>query len=120
MRRQTGARAAKRMSSTASSSLAMSTYRIRAATLDDAEALVRHRLGMFSGMGTTIDHMAIEKAFGAWLVDMMPAVFYRAWIVESQDNEIVGGGGVTVLPWPPGPQDLGGRIAFVYNVYVER
>ena len=27
--------------------------------------------------------------------------------------------GITILPWPPGPRYLGGRLAFVYNVYTE-
>jgi GNAT superfamily N-acetyltransferase len=48
----------------------------------------------------------------------MPANVYRAWLVED-GGEIVGGGGMTVLPWPPGPQYAGSTLAFVYNVYVE-
>ena len=96
----------------------MSTYRIRAATLDDVNALVRHRLGMFADMGTAIDAAAIEMAFRGWLAEMMPAGVYRGWVVTNERDEIVGGGGMTVLPWPPGPWYAGGRIAFVYNVYV--
>ena len=26
---------------------------------------------------------------------------------------------MTILPWPPGPRYVGGRLAFVYNVYTE-
>jgi GNAT superfamily N-acetyltransferase len=32
----------------------------------------------------------------------------------------VAGAGLTILPWPPGPRDRSGRLAFVYNVYTER
>ena len=98
----------------------MSTYRVRAATLDDVDALVHHRLGMFTDMGTDIDRGTVEAAFRRWLADMMPAGSYRGWVATADGDEIVGGGGITVLPWPPGPRYVGGRIAFVYNVFVEK
>jgi GNAT superfamily N-acetyltransferase len=94
-------------------------YRVRPATLDDADLLVRHRVGMFSDMGITMDVGALETAFRAWLAEMMPAGTYRAWLVEAHDGRVVGGGGITVLPWPPGPQYAGDRMAFVYNVYID-
>jgi GNAT superfamily N-acetyltransferase len=31
----------------------------------------------------------------------------------------VGGGGLIVIPWPPGPISLDPRCGFVFNVYVE-
>jgi GNAT superfamily N-acetyltransferase len=110
----------------------MATYHVRPATLDDVDTLVHHRVGMFSDMGTLFDVTAIENAFRAWLAEMMPAGTYRAWVVETgsegqaeaghrgRSGEIVAGGGITILPWPPGPNYVGGRIAFVYNVYTER
>ena len=94
-------------------------YRVRPATLDDADLLVRHRVGMFTDMGITMDVGALETAFRAWLTEMMPAGTYRAWLVEAHDGRVVGGGGITVLPWPPGPQYAGDRLAFVYNVYID-
>ena len=102
----------------------MSSYRLRPATLDDADALVHHRLGMFTDMGTAFDAAEVERAFRQWLAEMMPAGVYRAWLVEGPAEagphvQIVAGGGITVLPWPPGPYFVGGRIAFVYNVYTE-
>ncbi len=45
---------------------------------------------------------------------------YRAWVVEANDHSIVAGGGITIIPWPPGPQYLGGRLAFLYNLFTER
>ncbi len=96
-----------------------SDYRIRPATLDDADVLVRHRVGMFTDMGLTMDVARLETTFRAWLGALMPAGTYRAWLVETADGRIVGGGGITILPWPPGPSYAGDRLAFVYNVYVE-
>jgi GNAT superfamily N-acetyltransferase len=94
-------------------------YLVREATLDDADALVRHRVGMFTDMGEAFDPAALESSYREWLAAMMPAGTYRSWLVEH-DGVIVAGGGITVLPWPPSPRNLGHRIAFVYNVYTER
>ena len=44
---------------------------------------------------------------------------YRAWLVETSAADVVAGGGITVLPWPPGPTYPGDRLAFVYNLYTE-
>ena len=94
-------------------------YRIRTATLDDADVLVRHRLGMFTDMGVALDAAALDRAFRVWLATMMPAGTYRAWLVDGPGGASVAGGGITVLPWPPGPSYMGDRLAFVYNVYTE-
>jgi len=95
------------------------SYAIRPATVGDADALVRHRLGMFADMGVRFDAAALESAFRAWLAETMPAGTYRAWLAESASGEVAAGGGITILPWPPGPNYPGDRLAFVYNVYTE-
>jgi GNAT superfamily N-acetyltransferase len=94
-------------------------YRLREATLADADTLVRHRIAMFTDMGITFDAEALDREFRTWLAAMMRAGTYRAWIVEADAGDVVAGGGITVLPWPPGPIDMGDRLAFVYNVYTE-
>jgi len=94
-------------------------YRVRPATLADADVLVRHRIGMFTDMGVAMDVARLEASFQAWLASQMPSGAYRGWLVETADGRIVGGGGITILPWPPGPSYTGDRLAFVYNVYVE-
>ena len=94
-------------------------YLVRPATVADADVLVRHRIGMFSDMGVAMDVAALEAAFRAWLMAMLPAGAYRAWVVETGAGEVVGGGGITILPWPPGPHYPGDRLAFVYNVYTD-
>ena len=97
----------------------MSDYRTRPATLDYADALVHHRIAMFQDMGVPLDAPALDTAFRAWLADVMPAGSYRAWLVETGAGDIAAGGGITVLPWPPGPRYMGTKLAFVYNVYTE-
>ena len=97
-------------------------YEVRAATLDDLDVLVRHRIAMFTEMGRQMDTAAIGAAFAVWLRQQMPGGAYRAWLVDAIDGgarRIVAGGGATVIPWPPGPQYAGDRLAFVYNVYTD-
>ena len=94
-------------------------YRVRAATLDDVETLVRHRIGMFTDMGVPLDATTLDRTFRAWLADVMPAGTYRAWLIETGSGDVAAGGGITILPWPPGPRYMGTRLAFVYNVYTE-
>jgi GNAT superfamily N-acetyltransferase len=94
-------------------------YHLRPATIDDADVLVHHRIAMFTDMGLNFDVPRLEATFRAWLNELMPAASYRAWLVEGAAGAVVAGGGITVLPWPPGPGYAGDRLAFVYNVYVE-
>jgi GNAT superfamily N-acetyltransferase len=74
---------------------------------------------MFTDMGVPMDVGYLERAFREWLGVQMPAGTYRAWLVEEASGAIVGGGGMTILPWPPGPFYLGGKLGFVYNMYTE-
>ena len=94
-------------------------YRIRPATPADADVLVRHRLAMFTDMGVPLDADALGQAFRDWLGRVMPAGTYRAWLAETADGAVAAGGGITIIPWPPGPRYVGDRLAFVYNVYTE-
>jgi GNAT superfamily N-acetyltransferase len=97
----------------------MPSYQVRPATIDDLDALVRHRLGMFTDMGLSVEAEAIEHAFRRWLAEMIPAGTYRGWVAEAGTGGIVAGGGITILPWPPGQMSMTGRMAFAYNVYTE-
>ena len=98
----------------------MPDYRIRRATLDDLDALVHHRVAMFTDMGEAIDAVALGAAFRAWLRAAMPSGDYQAWVCETAAGDIVAGAGIWLLRWPPGPwMPAGGRLAFVYNVYTE-
>jgi GNAT superfamily N-acetyltransferase len=97
----------------------MPSYQLRPATLDDAAILARHRNEMFIDMGVELNAPVLAGEFVAWLHDTMPAGLYHAWVAETGEGEIVSGGGITVIPWPPGPSYTGGKLAYVYNVYTE-
>ncbi len=94
-------------------------YRVRVAALRDADILVRHRIAMFADMGVPFEALELEQAFRIWLANTMPAGAYRAWLADCANGEVAGGGGITIIPWPPGPRYAGDRLAFVYNVYTE-
>jgi len=74
---------------------------------------------MFMDMGLTFDALELGEAFRVWLEKVMPAGAYRAWLADAADGGVAGGGGITIIPWPPGPRYAGDRLAFVYNVYTE-
>jgi GNAT superfamily N-acetyltransferase len=94
-------------------------YHLRPATLADADALVHHRIAMFLDMGVSLDPAPLADKFREWLGQTIPQGTYRAWVVEQPGGGIVAGGGMTIIPWPPGPRYLGDRLAFVYNMYTE-
>jgi hypothetical protein len=79
----------------------MSSYHVRRGTLDDAVILARHRNDMFKDMGVELNAGVLAGEFIAWLRGTMPAGLYHAWVVETDEGEIVAGGGMTVIPWPP-------------------
>src|SRR5262245_11896817 len=95
------------------------TYRVREATIDDLDVLVRHRIAMFADMGLSFDHAALSAAYAPWLRTHLPAGTYRSWFAIAGDGSIAGGAGATIIPWPPGPMYPVEKLAFVYNVYTE-
>ena len=75
---------------------------------------------MFRDMSRTFEAEAMDRAFRAWLAPQMTAGVYHAWLVDDVEaRTTVAGGGLSILPWPPGPSYTIDRLAFVYNVYVE-
>jgi GNAT superfamily N-acetyltransferase len=92
-------------------------YRVRLATIADVDILVHQRIAMFTDMGVPLDPTRLDQTFRVWLGAMMPAGGYRAWLADAPGGGVVGGGGITIIPWPPGPRYAGDRLAYVYNVY---
>jgi GNAT superfamily N-acetyltransferase len=94
-------------------------YRVRPASIEDIPHLVHQREAMFREMGTTCDYAAMAAACARWFREAVPAGIFRGWMIEHEDAGVVGGGGLIVLPWSPGPHRLDPRQAFVFNVFVE-
>lgn len=92
-------------------------YVLRPATPADIAILVEHRLAMFLDMSTEVDAGRLRSSFASWLDAHMRAGTYRAWLVQAEGGLVVGGGGITIMPWPPGPRSFTGQLPIVFNVY---
>ncbi len=95
------------------------TYRIRPAVIADIPHVVAHREQMFRDMGIPAEFEAMAQATGAWLQSAIPSKTYLGWLAVSDDGAIAAGGGLIVIPWPPGPMTMDPRCGFVFNVYTD-
>jgi GNAT superfamily N-acetyltransferase len=93
------------------------TYQIRNATVADIPHLVTHREEMFRDMGVPAEFTAMAGATAEWLRTAIPAGTYLGWLAVTDDGTVAAGGGLLVMPWPPGPMTMDPRCAFIYNVY---
>ena len=92
-------------------------YTIRPATIADIPHIVDHRAAMFREMGIPAEFEDMTIATDLWLRHAIPSKTYLGWIAESNAGGVAGGGGLIVIPWPPGPMTIDPRCGFVFNVY---
>ena len=92
-------------------------YSIRKATVSDIPHIVDHRELMFREMGIPAEFDDMKVATDLWLRHALPSHIYRGWMAVSPAGDVVGGGGLIVIPWPPGPMTVDPRCGFVFNVY---
>ena len=93
-------------------------YSIRPATISDVAHIVRHREQMFRDMGIDAAYDDMSIAMEQWLRHAIPSKTYRGWVAEC-DGTVVAGGGLIVIPWPPGPMNMDPRCGFIFNVYTD-
>jgi GNAT superfamily N-acetyltransferase len=94
-------------------------YSIRSATIADIPHIVEHREKMFREMGIPAEFDDMKAAADLWLRHAIPSKTYLGWIAVSSSGEVAGGGGLIVIPWPPGPMTMDPRCGFVFNVYTQ-
>jgi len=95
------------------------SYTIRPATIADIPCLVQQREAMFRDMRIPAAFDDMAAAMARWLRHAIPAQTYLGWIAESAESGIAAGGGLIVIPWPPGPLSLDPRCGFIFNVYTQ-
>ncbi len=95
------------------------SYTIRPAILTDIPQIVRHREAMFREMDIPAEFEEMAVAMELWLRHAIPANTYRGWVAVSAGGDVVAGGGLVVIAWPPGPISLDPRCGFIFNVYTE-
>jgi len=94
-------------------------YLIRPAGLSDIPHIVEHREQMFREMGVAAEFEHMATAMDRWLRHAMPSKTYLGWVAATGAGDIVGGSGLIVIPWPPGPMTMDPRCGFVFNVYTQ-
>ena len=95
--------------------------RIRPATTDDLDVVLRHRRRMFEDMGFR-DEGALDRMIAVstpLLSRGLADGTYRGWLAEDPEDGVVAGGGVIVLQFQPHPRDPRPRRAWVVNMFTE-
>ena len=94
-------------------------YSIRPATIGDIPHIVSHRAQMFRDMAIPAEFESMAAATALWLEHAIPSHTYRGWVACTGTGEVVAGGGLIVIPWPPGPITTDPRCGFIFNVYTQ-
>ncbi len=90
-------------------------------TVADAAIICHHRRSMFRDMGYTDDAAldAMIAAFRPWVEVRLQSGEYVAWLVQTATGEVIAGGGVWLMDWPPHMIGGPGPRANILNVYTE-
>ena len=99
----------------------MNEYRLRRATLADRSVLAYQRRAMFAatGMLDPAEGDALEAAVAAYIDRTMPAGTFIAWLVES-DEVVVAGGGLQLRTLMPRPGYVRGEPeALIVSMWTE-
>jgi GNAT superfamily N-acetyltransferase len=96
-------------------------YRIREATAEDVETIVRHRREMFFDMGHSDPAVLDElvKSFRPWLTEKMSKDEYQGWFAIAEDGSVAAGAGLWLMNWPPGLHTSEPWRGNILNVYTE-
>lgn len=96
---------------------------LRSATRTDISVLVNHRRRMFEDMASAKGQAyhpanleALDAAYALHLRAHLGDGTLCAWVVEVE-GQIVASGAVSLLAWPPRPNDLTERLALLHSVY---
>jgi len=95
---------------------------IREATPADIPVLIRHRRSMWWDMGRQ-DLEVLEQmdvAAREYFSAAVPDGSYRGFLAVNDKDEVVGGGGIVISPWPGSFRQEKPRRAMILNMYVEK
>ena len=94
-------------------------HKIRLATLDDVDELIRLRLDFLSEVGNLkpgADGGELGASMRDYLVRKMPSGAFLAWVAEGE-GAIVATSGVTIFERPPNGANPSGLEAYLSNMY---
>ena len=92
---------------------------IRKATEDDVPELVRQRKLMFESMGID-DHIKLQSTSilsRNYFLEGLKNNKFQGWVAITKEGRIVSNAGVIIDHHPPGPNNLTGKIAYIFNLY---
>jgi GNAT superfamily N-acetyltransferase len=98
----------------------MDELRIRKAGIDDLQHLLHHRRAMFEDMGESSAYLdRTERASSEYFREALTAGTYQAWVCETPEGEVIGGGGIVLSEWPGFPGEGRGQRATILNMYTK-
>ena len=99
----------------------MEEIRIRTGGIRDIGHIVHQRRAMFAEMGGIEEHVLdrMQDATERYLREALIRNDYRAWLAETADADVVGGGGIAIVPWPGSPDFPATRRGWILGVYTE-
>lgn len=99
----------------------LAMLRTRLAIAADAPLITRHRHRMFVDAGRRDDQVLqiMDEHHEPWVAKAITDGRYVGWLTEDE-GEVVAGGGLLLLDWPPHPLDpRSSQRGYLCNVYVE-
>jgi GNAT superfamily N-acetyltransferase len=96
------------------------SWRVRRATPEDLESLVRLRMALFAELDleqTAKDGAPLVAATRIYLGDALTTGRFHAWLAETDAREAVACSGLVFLERPPAPGALDAREGYVLNMY---
>jgi len=99
----------------------MGEIQIRTAGIEDLPHVLRQRRLMFEEIGwkdeCVLDRM--DSASREYLEEAIPNGVYRAWLAETNQGQVVSGGGIALVPWPGSPEFPTPRRGWILGIYTE-
>ena len=94
---------------------------IRPATWHDLPHILHHRRAMFAEIGCQDEQLldGMQTAAEQYMRVALPNGTYRAWMAEGDGSQVVGGGGIAIVPWPGSPDFPATRRGWILGVYTE-
>ncbi len=99
--------------------MVVTTVTIRKATENDIPELVRQRRLMFEAMGFKDCQrlQMMEQSSEKFFTENISCNRFQGWIAVTKTGEIVGNAGIIIDKHPPGPTNLTGNVAYIFNLY---
>jgi len=99
----------------------MGKFKVKIATDDDIEVLVRQRHMMFEDMRqrTTDEHKMGDRAYRKWALQKMKMGLMRCYLVKDGKGKVVGGGAIWLREVQPSAGYPARLVPYLMSMYTE-